>query len=98
MCTSTILDPANLAGKRKGGINIAGAMDPGGAIIKATTGSNIGRNIADPGKFLKPYDSEQLAIDNQPAPINENMFIRQPFKPQKRAKKLYGETKSGPLF
>jgi hypothetical protein len=47
-----VLDPANIFGKRPGGFNIADAMDPGGAIVKTVTGSDIARKIADPGKLL----------------------------------------------
>lgn len=45
---STVLDPANVFGTRDGGIDIAGALDPGGAIFEAATGSDILRQIADP--------------------------------------------------
>lgn len=46
-----IADPANFFGKREGGVNWSNAIDPGGSIIKTTTGSNIGRKVADPGKL-----------------------------------------------
>ena len=50
----TILDPANLFEKRPGGVSWRGALDPGGTIIKSTTGSDIGLKAADPGKLMVP--------------------------------------------
>jgi len=52
--TGEILDPVNIFGKRPGGFSLANALDPGGAILKTTTGSSIGRDIADPGKLMRP--------------------------------------------
>lgn len=54
-----IADPANIFGGRPGGFSMADAIDPGGAIIKTVTGSDIGRKIADPGKL---YSQQELTI------------------------------------
>lgn len=53
---SKILDPANFLGQREGGMSISDAMDPGGAIIESVTGSDIGRQIADPADLLSGLD------------------------------------------
>jgi hypothetical protein len=53
---STILDPANVAGKRKGGMSMQGLMDPGGAIVKKYTGSDIASKVADPLSLYKDTD------------------------------------------
>lgn len=52
MCSSTILDPANFAGKREGGMDIGAAIDPGGKIVEDVTGSDKARRIADPAKVI----------------------------------------------
>lgn len=49
----TILDPSNR------GKDVGGMLDPGGKIIKKTTGSDIGRKLADPAKII-PEDPEVL--------------------------------------
>ncbi len=46
-----MLDPANFFGKREGGINWAGAFDPGGKMVKDVTGSDIAQKISDPMKI-----------------------------------------------
>jgi hypothetical protein len=52
-----ILDPANITGGRPGGISIGDALDPGGAMVKTVTGSDIGRKIADPAKLFRKRES-----------------------------------------
>jgi hypothetical protein len=53
-----IVDPANFFGGRSGGVNLANAYDPGGAIIKTITGSDIGRKIGNPlTKVADPFNS-----------------------------------------
>jgi len=49
----TVLDPSDR------GKDIGGMIDPGGKIIEKTTGSDIGRKIADPGKII-PEDPAVL--------------------------------------
>ena len=56
---SSVIDPANVFGKRPGGIDMRGAMDPGGTIIKSLTGSDIGHKIADPGKLMTPAETPE---------------------------------------
>lgn len=56
--TGPIVDPGNLFGKRPGGVHYGDALDPGGALIKSVTGSDIGRKIADPAKlFPQPLET-----------------------------------------
>ena len=68
MCSGSIgsvIDPANIAGKRKGGLNMAGALDPGGKIVKDVTGSDIASKAGDPGGLFKSYDSEEAFKKNE---------------------------------
>jgi hypothetical protein len=46
-----VTDPANVFGKRDGGMSMAGMIDPGGEILGAA-GIEQGRQLADPGKLL----------------------------------------------
>jgi len=48
---NTVADPGNVFGKRKGGMTMAGMIDPGGEILKSA-GIKEGRQIADPGNLL----------------------------------------------
>ena len=94
---STLLDPANIFGKRGDGMfNMADALDPGGAIIKAGTGSDIGRKIADPMKLYTeeeaepvrtPGISESLKIANvaDTKPSNEQVVSRQKLTDRRKA-------------
>lgn len=58
---SSLLDPANIFGSREGGIDIGGAIDPGGEIIEAATGSDLARQIADPGDLIGSLSGENAA-------------------------------------
>lgn len=51
-----VIDPANFFGKRDGGISIANAIDPGGAMIEGITGSDFARQIADPLDLLSALE------------------------------------------
>lgn len=101
MCTSsskmnTILDPANLAGKREGGISIAGGFDPGGAILKKTTGSDIGNKLGDPLKLYPKIQEKSgfTPVESNVPPVDPNAFIKNDTAARKRrqqglADKLY---------
>lgn len=55
------LDPANIFGRREGGIDWAGVLDPGGSFLEAGTGSKKVRKIADPGG-LYSGQTEETAV------------------------------------
>lgn len=65
-----VADPANVFGFEEGGFDLRGAMDPGGTILKATTGSDIGLKVADPGKYMEPGGSFSSRAKPQ-APITQ---------------------------
>jgi hypothetical protein len=58
---TNLADPANVSGARSGGFDLTGAIDPGGTLVKAATGSDIAQKIADPFYALTDANIQQRA-------------------------------------
>lgn len=64
------LDPANVFGTRKGGIDVNQMIDPGGAAIETFTGKTFGRDAAHTGDLLGIMHDEPIAPPAQAAQGN----------------------------
>jgi hypothetical protein len=59
-----VTDTAKKLDPSKGGTSIGGMIDPGGAFIKEFTGSDIGRQIADPAGLI-PGDPTAAGVEQR---------------------------------
>lgn len=79
MC-STILDPANVSGWKEGGLDMRGAFDPGGKIVRKITGGTFAQKLADPANVL-PEDPQDVPNPYQTQKKQAAVAITQAQKP-----------------